>query len=453
LKKKTVLFPIEIKARELNSKILLSLQCAKRGMRTYIGSKTSINRLYPKLESGIFFYKSGDRAERIENIKKYCSHFIVMDEEVGPAIPNEFICKTLKNRMRKDAIPIIDKFFVIGKKYKGCAQKVYNKSEKDVIASGWPRIDLWRQEFLQIYSKKAEEIKSKYGEYILLSSNFGVTSEKSLELWKKHVDENIRWDSTYKKYLKNRMVLQNESFLRYVGFLKEISRIRPDIKFIVRPHPSDDFKGWYEGIGDLSNIEIIYKGEISPWIYASKCLLHYGCTSAVQAEMAGIPSITYKKPKGKIGDRTSFDISHEVNDVDEFLRFVDNIAERDNDKISKKLIKKIEENISSIEGKMASDKIATILSNLESLEAEEGVFSLVDRLVLDFKHIGLRLILFKNKIFGGKETSPRSQKIPGGIAEDEVKKFALKAAKILNLDPKRITCKKINRDLFKIEYD
>ena len=140
------MFPIEIKARELNSKILLALQCAKRGMRAYIGSKTSINQLYPKLESSIFFYKSGDRDDRIKNIKKYCSHFVVMDEEVGPAIPNDFICKTLKNRMRKDSIPLIDKFFVIGEKYRECAQKIYNKCEEDVIASGWPRIELWRKE-------------------------------------------------------------------------------------------------------------------------------------------------------------------------------------------------------------------------------------------------------------------------------------------------------------------
>jgi len=451
MEKKTVLFPIEIKARELKSKILLSLECAKRGMRAYIGSKTAINMLYPKLDSGIYFHKSGDRVERINRIKNHCSHFVIIDEEVGPAIPNDFLYQTLKNRLRPDAIKHIDKIFLIGEKYKNIAKNVYDKSENDLIATGWPRIDLWRKEFLPLHSKETQEIKKKYGDYILLSSNFGVTSKLSLKLWERHVREHKVWGNDYKDYFLKNIYSKYESFLLYGNLIRDICNKREDLKFIIRPHPADDFDGWKKQIENIPNVKLIYEGEISPWIYASTCLLHYGCTSAVQAKMANIPSIVYKKPDGILGDTTAFNISKQFYDTNEFINFIDNINNHLSSKRSKENLEILKSNISSLEGETASSKIANILSNLDTKKINQSSLSLSEKLMLEGKYFGLKGIFIKNKIFGENETSPRSQKIPGGISEFEIKNFAKKVAPFIHLKPNNISCEKTARNLVKIE--
>ena len=59
-KKKHIYLPIEIKAREYVSNLLIVSKAIDKGYRCYIGAKSSINRLasYKKEKDGIFFSKS-----------------------------------------------------------------------------------------------------------------------------------------------------------------------------------------------------------------------------------------------------------------------------------------------------------------------------------------------------------------------------------------------------------
>ena len=51
MKKKTIYLPIEIKARELDSFILIAKFAVQNNYRVYIGSKFAINRLLDKKKS------------------------------------------------------------------------------------------------------------------------------------------------------------------------------------------------------------------------------------------------------------------------------------------------------------------------------------------------------------------------------------------------------------------
>ena len=448
MKKKTILFPIEIKARELNSKILLSLECAKRGMRAYIGSKTAINRLYPKLDSGIFFYKSSMPLDRVKNIRKTCSHFVILDEEMGPAVPNS---KNLfKTRIPKKLIPLIDRYFVLGKNHLEEVLSVTTMAKEDIAPTGWPRVDLWRPDFVSLFEGKIREIKAKYGDYVLLSSNFGVTSERMLGKWMREIDK-MNIDASSKKLWKEKMINKYESFNQYCNILYKISKSNINVKIIVRPHPADDHNGWHKKVGGLRNIEVIYQGEISPWLYASKGLLHYGCTTGVQAGIAGIPSWVYKPPTGELGNTPAFKVSEKADDIKDIFRFFEQLDKYDKSQIQAETLQKIAPSVNSINGEFASSKIAKVLSRLKSEKIYPAQFSKGDLAYLEARNVGYKGLLLKNKLIGSNEISPKSQKIPGGIEAGEIKGFIEMIAAKIGLNVEEVKLRKISRNLFEIE--
>ena len=55
-------------------------------------------------------------------------------------------------------------------------------------------------------------------------------------------------------------------------------------------------------VSEFPNIEMIHRGNVVPWILASTCLLHNGCTTAVEAAVLGKPSITYQRVQSESFD-------------------------------------------------------------------------------------------------------------------------------------------------------
>lgn len=84
----TLYLPIEIKPREFKAKVLLALVAANRGFRVYLGTKASINRLVNRKaeKGGIYFYKGGKHDLALRKIKSVSDYFVVLDEELGPAV-------------------------------------------------------------------------------------------------------------------------------------------------------------------------------------------------------------------------------------------------------------------------------------------------------------------------------------------------------------------------------
>ena len=67
-----------------------------------------------------------------------------------------------------------------------------------LFKSGWPRVDTWSPIFENFYKKEVKLIKNKYKNFILFSSDFGVTSKEDFE----EELERIPW-GTKKKDIQN----------------------------------------------------------------------------------------------------------------------------------------------------------------------------------------------------------------------------------------------------------
>jgi surface carbohydrate biosynthesis protein len=289
--KPTIYLPVEIKAREFKSKVLMAVMAAESGFRVYLGTKRSIDRLVLEAKDrkgGIYFYKGGKSKSDLKQIKEKVDSFVVLDEEMGPAVHDlDMYCR---RRIYPGTENLIDKLFVIGHEHKNKLEQARPGLAGRVFVTGWPRVDLWRSEFRGQYSCSSDAVRARYGKFILFSSDFGfLTEEKILKEVERF--QNI---SSSAADIENFKALAWSAFNDFNDFVDLAKRIDSDERFpnlIIRPHPAEDVSVWSERLGGLKKVKVVFEGEIGEWLYVASGLVHRGCTTAVQAHVAGIPSV------------------------------------------------------------------------------------------------------------------------------------------------------------------
>ena len=183
--KKNLYIIIEHKNREFLSQVLLSTFAIKKGLRVFIGNYRGIFKLLSlkKERSGILMMKGGLSEELTRLIKKKCDHYIILDQEISPGYKKTFYVDWVSNRFLSETIKYIDLYcclndiiFFASKK-----NKLFKKEKIKLFKSGWPRIDTWLPIFKNYYLKETRSIKNKYKNFLLFSSDFGVTSKEDFE--------------------------------------------------------------------------------------------------------------------------------------------------------------------------------------------------------------------------------------------------------------------------------
>jgi surface carbohydrate biosynthesis protein len=319
--KPTIYIPIEIKARELNSKILFAMRAAERGYRVYIGTKEGIKHIIEtrKGKSGVYFYKSGNLRGRIELVKKHCESLIVLDEERGVAVDNEsFIDAYHRTKDHK----YIDKYFVLSDKHRRIISKMRPEMSDKICVTGWPRIDLWRKEFSSIYSDEVSRIRQEFGTFFLFSSDFGCVNDASVERLVRRLESQLKdqeliaaREARYRRFVRD-----------FTAFLEVLREVEADPEFpqiVIRPHPAEDHSEWFKALKGFSRVKVVYRGEITPWLLASSGVVHRGCTTAVQSYYSGKPTffwLPFNRDVDK--DILPYRVSTQVHDTGELKDYL-----------------------------------------------------------------------------------------------------------------------------------
>ena len=268
-------------------------------------------------KGGIYFYKGGKPAAILAGIKDRVDRFVVLDEEMGPAVQD--LDSYYQGRIYPGTESWVDRMFLLGQTHLDSLRRVRPELAAKALVTGWPRVDLWRPELKHQFGGEISTLQQHYGAYLLFSSDFGVISQETLDrelrrLGESHYEEQERQRQTkllYDAYA---------DFARFVALAKKLDADPACPPIIIRPHPSETISVWKERLGALRKIRILFEGDISPWLYASSGLLHRGCTTAVQAYFSDIPSIyildAHASPKT---ETLAFQTSHAAASYDELV--------------------------------------------------------------------------------------------------------------------------------------
>ena len=140
--------------------------------------------------------------------------------------------------------------------------------------------------------------------------------------------------------------------------IPELSHSFPDFNFVIRTHPEESDKTYKELLGHLSNVTVIHKDSVYPWISGAEIVIHAGCTTGLEASMLGKLSINCN-----FLNKAPLAYSYNVNTVDEARLKLDEFLK--NADLRKHLEKEYSSYIEDKYIAYSSKKIMSFLSELE----------------------------------------------------------------------------------------
>ncbi|MCP3028408.1 surface carbohydrate biosynthesis protein [Halobacillus sp. A5] len=276
--RKHLYLPIEIKARELDAKLLFSYYAVQEGYRVLLGEQRMVEEAAAVMAPGIFFSKGYSQRYRrrvIMNAAKANHKIVELDEEGFIFHDPEMY---ISERMNESLQPMIAQEYCWGDYQREVIVNAYPDFKKRCYLTGNPRFDLLKEKYRPLYSKKTTALRKQYGEFILINTRFALYNHFR---GRRKVEEHSATAYIKKLY---------DAFLAMV---KELSVRCPHVNIIIRPHPSEDVTSYQKAFSSSKNVMVRNDGGSAEWIEASRLVIHNGCTTGIEAALLGTPVVTY----------------------------------------------------------------------------------------------------------------------------------------------------------------
>ncbi len=296
--KKWLIFQLEIVERELDGKLLICQEALKRGGGCISGTKAAVRESLEHLPPGVMFLKSIIVSELgyMQMFKEAGHKLVCLDEE---GLIQNSLEHMVTVRATEETLNEVDAFMLWGKVQQNAYMNKYPQHKDKFYLAGNPRADLWgKEKYHQVFEEEVTKLKERFGDYFILPTSFGsynhfMGKDGAMSIYKvdKMIsDEDYIFLKGYRDYVKN----------IYYGFMElmdPLSKAFPDTNIIVRPHPSENRKPWDKLAKNYDNVTVEFEGSVTPWLLASKAILHCGSTTAVEGHLMDRPVIAYCRGK------------------------------------------------------------------------------------------------------------------------------------------------------------
>jgi CDP-glycerol glycerophosphotransferase (TagB/SpsB family) len=214
-----------------------------------------------------------------------------------------------------------------------------------------------------------ERISRQYGRFILCNTNFSFGNHffgeggfvDFLERSGKIRDERHR------AFYVGLQQHQERLFDEFTASIKTLHEHFPDIKVLVRPHPSENHERWREVLPQHENILVKHEGNVLPWLMAAKVVIHNSCTTGVEAYLLERPVIAYLPVRdeafeGELANKLA-DLALNRDDLLQFVgHYVSKEALVETDAERQALAA---QHITALDGPLAADRIVELLQTIE----------------------------------------------------------------------------------------
>jgi surface carbohydrate biosynthesis protein len=298
--KATLLMPVENQVRELDSKLLLACIAARRGFSSVIGPRREMHIQITAFPRSIYLAKSMPVHRNIifQIMRKLGHEIVAWDEEalVHPQAETYY-----RRRVCPLGIKYVSHLFAWGEDNAQLWQQYPElPAGVPIHVTGNPRGDLLRSEMRDIYQGDVKQLRSAYGDFILVNTNFNHVNAFSpdLNLLVKKPGEEPKFGRAakgmsreYAEGLRDHKQAIFESFQKLIPTLETAF---PESPIIVRPHPTENQEIYLTVASQCERVRVTNEGNVVPWIMASKAVIHNGCTTGVEAYVLGVPAISYR---------------------------------------------------------------------------------------------------------------------------------------------------------------
>jgi surface carbohydrate biosynthesis protein len=361
-KRSTLIIPVESQVRELDAKLLLACAAVERGFPVVMGSRAYVHHAMASFPKGVYLAKSmrkmSDRMFAI--ITKLGHEIVAWDEEGLVRFPDRFY---YQRRLSAKALRNVQILLAWGNDDARAFRAFEGYPGCPIHVTGNPRIDLMRPELRRSFDREVEDIRGRYGDFVLVNTNFSGLNhfhDSLSELkWNLEPENGMGGDP----FMAGRAAFRNEVLGHFKQLVPTLSRLLPDHKVVVRPHPSENHQLWTDVAQGLDNVEVVNHGNVHPWVIASRALIHNGCTTAVEAAILGTPAVAFQPVTDEIYDmilpNSLSHHAHDLKDVEKTVRaIVDGaLGVRDDPEVEETLA----EHVAALDGPLAADRIIDVL--------------------------------------------------------------------------------------------
>ncbi len=298
----TVLFSVEIIARELDSKLVTASALAARGCRSIIGHKEAITAIGQASERIVWQGKGlfSDRSTHHLADDLIGKHSITMfHQDEGAMHP---VNSWTENVLQKHYVDQIRKRSISRVCMWGARQKevyVAHAPEVDgiVTVTGSPRFDLCLPKYAWMTAERCEELRRRHAPYILVCSRFTAIAHAegivdpfrrklNPKIWPESFDMRKVTDLWFDKWRRD-----VQDFADFLVLAKEIAVNFPNYTIIMRPHPSESLAFYKQALSSFENVVVTREGGVLPWIRSAELVVHSNCTTGIEAVLAGRPVV------------------------------------------------------------------------------------------------------------------------------------------------------------------
>lgn len=429
---KIIYIPIEIKARELISKLFFIADNIKENFVFFIGNKLDARRAASLFGKGIYFYKSINwyDTDRIKNIKNKGHVYISLDEEGGATQSDASSFQLyLRYRSSADNISLVDRIFTWGNfDYKGWQNK-YQKYRDKIFKTGSPRFDLWKPKiYSKIFKDEILQLK-KHSPYFFIPSTF-ISSydwlQKEIANEKKMKKNNSKISTTLLKKRINARKGSYKNYLEYLKMIKRLSKDFPNYKIVIKPHPTENIFDWKKKFTKekYSNILIDNKFDLTAYIAASECVIYSESTAGIQSIIMGKKAISYNLKNNITFRNFANTCAPNTSNYKTLLNYL----KRETSLKEKTFYKKKIEDRFYISNSTSSKIIMKNIKTLQKSNIDFNSLNFKTKFYGSFFFVKdsfkLFLIKIKEVIFNTKSNfKSYSLKMPGGIKKNDIKKI------------------------------
>jgi surface carbohydrate biosynthesis protein len=300
---KWLLLPIETKARELSSKGLLACAAAEKGWRVVTGDSVALRRRIAALPRGLFLDKSvAPSRASVFPFYRSLGHRVAAWCEEGLVFADE--AEYLRRKISPAALGCVEAFFAWGEYQAGLVARHVPEEKARLVVSGNPRMDLLRRELRPLIEPGAARLRREFGAYVLINTNFSVcnhmTGDGASRIGLKAAGKVVTAED--EAFCNDRISHKRRIMQALMELLPVLATTFPDIRFIVRPHPSENHDTWRSCTGGHANMSVIYEGSSLPWNMGAVAVVHNSCTTGLEAYLLGRPVISYRPTRSDVHD-------------------------------------------------------------------------------------------------------------------------------------------------------
>jgi surface carbohydrate biosynthesis protein len=300
--KALLLIPVENQVRELDPKLLLSCVAGERGFPSVIGSRREMEFNIDMFPRSIYLSKSMTiRSLLFFRVARRFGHKIITwDEEALVHLPEETY---FSRRLDQRSIRYVSHLFAWGQDNAELwRQYVHLPKDIPIHITGNPRSDMLRPELRTFYDKEVNQIRRKFGDFILINTNFNHVNAygPDMNLFKpaKKPGQKATFGRAargmsreYAEGLRNHKQAVFEQFKKLIP---ELEKAFPEYNIIVRPHPTEKHDVYNRIASGCERVFVTNEGNVVPWLMATKAVIHNGCTTGVEAYTMQVPAISYR---------------------------------------------------------------------------------------------------------------------------------------------------------------